>query len=358
MKSMIKAILAVAAVMAIVVVSMPVAEAQCAVGVRAFASIGGGMNAPKARFDASSFDDSGTEIGRFWATGNSSLGNNWAINNGGTADPNRLPLGCVSQGALPWWQVSQTTLRGFSGSISSPSCVANTCPGSDMTYLVEHWGASGPPGIDDNAGFVAVMTNRDPVGVVGGREWDLQKPVGADGTVAPLVEHPQVAIITSGKIGNQLTINFDYADAGASVYVDNGSTTADTAAVASVDLLVHYGSTDPGRARYATCGAQACTNLGTAGDCCWASVATAAYIGGAITGNSFQVDCGDESTNTWVSAGVIFDGGGGGSDVASALVGRATELQCDPTLAEPEKDIRPGYKQRRTPGRQPSRSGR
>lgn len=356
MKSIIRATLAVAAVLAMVAVTMPVAEAQCSTGVRGFASIGGGMAAPKARFDPAGFANAGQEIGRFWETGDSANGNNW------TVDPNRLPLSCPSQtgGPVsgPWWAVTQTTLRGIEGAISASNCTASTCPGADMTYLIEDWGVGGPPGIGSNAGFVAIMTNRDPAGLVGGREWDLAKPVGPDGSVAPMVEHPQVQITSSAKDTNDVVINFDYADAGASVYVDNGSTTADTAAVAGVDLLVHYGPTDPGRARYATCGVQACTNLGTAGDCCWASVSTAPYVGGAIAGNSFTVDCGDRSTNAWVAAGVLFDGGGLDKDVASALVGRATQLQCDPTLAEPTQDIRPGYKQRRTPTRQPSRSGR
>ena len=44
--------------------------------------------------------------------------------------------------------------------------------------------------------------------------------------------------------------------------------------------------------------------------------------------------------DTYIALGMTFEGGAGG-DVQSALVGRATILECDPNLADPEPTERP-----------------
>lgn len=381
MKFTVKVLLGLVVVGAVVATSIPVAEAQCGAGSRLFAGTSGGATTSKVRFNpAGTFGaaNPGSEIGRIWESTNSNNGNNWCVGGGATCDANRLPLpegvGCPSNDSTaPWWRVVQTTNRDIQGNIATGDCVLNTCPDLDLTFLVEDFGAApGPPGVGGTAYFTVLRTNRDAAGGCGARQWDIAKAGGAVACTSTnntflhqMLEHPTLKVVSSNKTSNDVNVSTNYGrpatggsianDVGENAFVNNGSTTADTAAIAFIDILAHAGPADPGRGRYATCGGSPCTNQGTSGNCCWTPIRQISYTGGPITNDQFTIDCGDRTEDIWVSAGITFQGGGAALNVQSALVGQAILVQCDPATADPEPKIRPGAGQRRT--ERPTRSG-
>jgi hypothetical protein len=346
-----KALVIVAATAAVIAVGMPDANAQCGAGPRPFASIGGGMNVPAARFDATASANAGN-IGRFWTSVNSDDGNNWGFTELGVPnlEPNkdsRNPaFGRCS--SLGWWQVALTTLRGFNGVIGAVGCEAVTCPGGDLSFAVEEYGPGGPPGINGTAYFGAWRTDRDPTGGGINRQWDLSVPSGA-GTFL-LQEFPKVQATDSSKVGNdtQVVANFGTTDgaatdAGASVWVNNGSILVDTGVLKSIDILEAAAPADPGRERF---------------NGVWVEKASITYNNAAVGGVVHTVDCGDRTEDVYVALGLTFEGGGGAKDVKSLLVGQAVLVQCDPTIAKPDSPIRPGARPRdvQPRGGEPSRT--
>jgi hypothetical protein len=237
-----------------------------------------------------------------------------------------------------------------------------------MALVEDYSVGSTPPGVNGSALFIVLRRQNEAAGCVA-RRWDFAPPLGTtvcsttSQVVQTMLEFPQLQITGSNKVSNDVVVTTNYGrpgnpggatDVGDNAWVNNGSTTADTAAITHIDIYQHIGPSDPGRLRYATCGGgPPCANLGTTGSCCWQKIRQIAYTGGPVTNDSFTVDCGDRTEDTWVAAGISFVGGSCGS-VESAMVGRAVQLQCDPATAIPQPKPRPGAPTRRD-DRSPSR---
>jgi hypothetical protein len=125
-----------------------------------------------------------------------------------------------------------------------------------------------------------------------------------------------------------------------------------TSVIASYDLLVHTGDTDPGRLRYQTgCAAP------NPGGRCWTLIDQIPFTGSSPQGVTAIVPCESVTKDSFIALGISFQGGAG-PNVPSSLVGRAVQIECDPNLAEPPKP-RPNIRtdERAAPAsRTPSRS--
>lgn len=350
MKSISKILVGVASVAALALMAAPAAHAQCGQP-QPFASIGAAKAAQiQVSINTAGTDNTGKEIGRFWVSNDSTRGNNF----GGS---------CPSTNADPlqsWWDscglagsgcTATPTFRGINASITGGSCLANTCPaidGSDqMTFLVEEWGAGGPPGIGGTAYWIGFRV--DVTATNANRFWNLARVTGNPPVNSTLnfleFPTPQVTGSTRNLTGGVDTTN-NFVDIGLNLHSASGAANtpiADGATLISYDLCTFHGAADPGRLRSAG----------------WSCGSHVPYANGAVSGAPFKVPCSDILADTWVAVGVTFDGGAG-PDVASALVGRAIRVECDPTIAEPEPLPRPGL--RPTPKKgatsKPVRSGR
>ena len=350
--------LAVLAVLALGFV--PAAEAQqaCSTGSRNFATVGGGGTTDKIYVLPGSSrggvdGDVGTEIGRFWQSEDSTQGNNFLFGDADyRMDDTLCPVVGNGQVAGGWWQVSETTKRGINGFISGAGCLSSTCPFGRITVVVEDFGADGPPGVNDTAHFIGFQVDDTPGGV---RHWDLSK-VAPPNTDLLFIEFPTPTITSSFKQGTDRVVTLNYANI--AFHVHGQTETAPIPAtdiIASYDLLVHTGDTDPGRLRYAdNCDAP------NPGGRCWTPVQQTPFTGSGPSGVVAVVPCESVTKDSFVSLGVSFHGGAG-PDIPSSLVGRAVQIECDPNLADPRQKPDSGQRygdrpSRRTPSR--SRSGR
>jgi hypothetical protein len=314
----------------------PAVNAQCATGARHFASVGGNTELPKVRILPGAsrggvLDGVGTEIGRFWQSADSTLGHNFLP---GDPDFKMDPLRCPTQGETQagqgWWQVAQTTKRGVTGLISGTGCMASTCPFGDMTFVIEDFGSSGPPGINDTAHFIGFRVDQTPGDY---RYWDLAKVAPPD-TDLLFIEFPVVTVTSSFKQGTDRVVTMNFANISFHVHGQSESAPIPaTEIIASYDLMVHSGDTDPGRLRYAdTCDAP------NPGGRCWTLVQQTPFTGVGPQGVSAVVPCESVTKDSFVALGISFKGGVG-PNVPSALVGRAVQIECDPNLADPR--VRP-----------------
>lgn len=287
------------------------AKGQCPTGVRAMASIGGGGPTTKMRVaPKGSFGAFGSELGRFWECSDSRFGNNFA-----PGDPDRKmdPFRCPSSG---WWHVTQTTKRGIAAYISSPSCMASSCPSGDLCALIEDWGGDGPPGALDSAFFIAWRTAYTPGSL---RTWDLADFCDAADCTVPFREFPVPLVASSSPQGTfEVRSNRDPVS---NVYVRTPEAGPASKLIHSLDLMVHLGSSDPGRDRNARCN----------GSPCWNLAKQIAYADADLATTSVSLLCDpEEPLKTFVAFGLSFVGGAGGP-VPSQLVGQAVQITCDCT---------------------------
>jgi hypothetical protein len=312
----------------------PVAKAQCSAGPRNFATVGGGGTTDKVRILPGSSRGGvtgalGSEIGRFWQSSNSAFGHNFVP---GDADFRMAGDRCPSQGATQvgggWWQVSNTTKRGISGWVSGVGCEAETCPVGDMTVIVEDYGPTGPPGLNDTAHFIGFRVDETPGGQ---RYWDLAK-VAPPETDLLFIEYPVPTVTSSFKQGTDRVVTLNFANVSFHVHGQTGTGPLPaTDIVASYDLMVHTGDTDPGRLRYAgNCEAP------NPGGRCWTLVQKTPFSGFGPEGVVAVIPCESVTKDSFVALGVSFKGGVG-PDVPSTLVGRSLQIECDPNLADPPK---------------------
>lgn len=318
----------------VLVFATPSAFAQCGAGVRSFATIGGGSSTSKVRVlpgtsRGGATGTLGSEIGRFWQSGDSTMGHNFIP---GDTDAKMNPVGCPTvgngQAGGGWWQISQTTKRGIQGAIGGVGCLASTCPVGDLTVVVEDYGAAGAPGVNGTAHFIAFRVDETPADV---RYWDLAK-VAPPETDLLFIEFPVPTITSSFKQGTDRVVTVNYANIS---FHAHGQTVAgpmsSTQLISSYDLMVHTGDSDPGRLRSAA----TCTAPNPGGRC-WTLIHQLPFTGVGPSGVQAVVPCESVTKDSFIALGVSFKGGSG-PNVPSALVGRAVEIECDPNLADPPK---------------------
>jgi len=349
MKSILKVLAGAAVIAVLAVAAAPVANAQCAPA-QVFASIGlfkpvsGGFK--QVVVNTSGVQNAGNEIGRFWAAGNSGNANNFA----GTC-----PSTAVSS-LDSWWDLcanatnqcagGATTFRGINGAFTGGLCTLSTCPnpgagGDQMIFLIEEWGPGGPPGIGADAFWVAMRVDGTPAAA---RLWDIARVSGNPPVNAVLPFNafpvPQVTGSSRNLTGGVDTTN-NYVDLGLNLHAISG--VPDSASIVSYDLCTFHGPSDPGRLRSAG----------------WTCTTSLPYTDAAKTGAAFKVPCADVINDTWYAVGATFNGGTG-QPVKSAMVGRAIQVECDPTIAEPEPLKRPGLRPTapKKAASKPARSGR
>lgn len=317
----------------ILVVTSPSAVAQCGAGVRVFATIGGGTSTSKVRILPGSSRNGttgtvGSEIGRFWQSNDSTLGNNFTPSDPDKKmDPLRCPTTGNGQAGGGWWQIAQTTKRGLSGAIGAVGCLASTCPFGDLSVVVEDYGSAGAPGINGTAHFIAFRVDETPADL---RYWDFAK-VAPPETDLLFIEFPVPTITSSFKQGTDRVVTMNYANVS---FHAHGQTVAgpmsSTQIVATYDLMVHTGDSDPGRLRSAaTCAAP------NPGGRCWTLIHQTPFTGVGPSGVTAVVPCESVTKDSFIALGVSFKGGT--ANVPSALVGRAVEIECDPNLADPPR---------------------
>jgi hypothetical protein len=316
--------------------------------VRNFATVGG-SGLVNMRIDPGlSNGELGLEYGRFWQCDDSASGNNFLP--GSTAKV-MAPAGtglCASTDAAQagggWWQVASTTQRGVNGLISGTGCFASTCPQGDLCTVVEDWGAGGPPGVGGTAFFVGWRSNETPPDF---RYWDHGKFCGTATCEVPMQEFPVPRVESSARdsaTGDADIVAGSDRDPSVNVYVQTPAAGAASQLIASYDLLIHTGTTDPGRDR----------NSGA-----WSPLATIAYADAALAGQPIVVPCTNEVDDSFIAFGLTFVGGDPGGPVPSQLVGSAIAIECDPNIADPKPKPTDTLRQRptqRTPTR--SRGGR
>jgi hypothetical protein len=328
MKSISRILGGAALVAVLVMAAAPAAEAQCAPG-QVFASIGLGTpmagSFKQVTVATAGKDNTGKELGRFWAAADSTKANNF----GGTCPSTNLGVPADS-----WWDLVGTD-RGISGGFTVGTCLLTSCPnpaaGADqMVFLVEEWGPGGPPGVGGTAYWIALRVDGTPAL---GRIWDLSRVTGNPpvNTVLPFLEFPTAQVTGSMRnLSGGVDTSNDYVDIGLNIHSGTGAgnvALADNLTATHYDICTFHGPADPGRLRSAG----------------WNCSTSVSYDNGAKTGVPFKVACPTIVDDTWVAIGVTFSGGAGPA-VKSNLVGRAIRVECDPTLAEPEPVKRPGLR--------------
>jgi len=331
--------LAALAAVALAAAAAPAALAQCAPA-QHFASIGlakPGQGAfAQVVVDTSLAEDAGHEIGRFWSAANSMEANNF-----GGSCPSTNPVASADG----WWQPcakesqcngGPPTHRGISGYLSGGTCTATSCPnpgagGDQLVFLVEDWGAGGPPGIGAAAYWVAFRVDGTPAPA---RLWDLGRVTGTPPVNATLPMRPfpvlQIKAAAKGPSALSVVIVGDIEDLGSGMHSavgDAGGAPPDSTTVKSYDLCTYFGPTEPGRLRSAG----------------WNCNHSVPYQDAAAVGVYKELECPSKPQGFWeywwVATGITFHGGAG-PDVQSTLVGRAIQISCE-TLAEPQPR-RPG----------------
>lgn len=300
MKSL-KIFVGVAAVAVLAVALAPVAEAQCP-SARIFASVGGMMETNLRVQPTAPVDTNGNEVGRFWDSGGSNLSNNF-----GGSCPSSI-----------WWGYNAAGNGQIDGALTEGACAQSGCPGSEMTLVVENYDAGGPPGVGGDAFFVAFRVDETP----GAFRWyDFGRSDGRVGGLVPWLPFPDVQVTSSSRLPNDdVEISATLVDVAGNTHGAIGATDMQPAASAMVNeyqLLRATGMTDPGRSRTL-----------------WTPIATFPYNDSGATVGPLTIPCDDTVNDTWLAVGIGFNGGSAGN-VDSELVGRAIQVECNPTLADP-----------------------
>jgi hypothetical protein len=297
-------ILVVITALVVVVGVVSDAWAGCAPA-RLFRSQGKPNNTANINFDPTGTDASGNQIGRLWDSDDANNSNNFT--------PGQCP-------AANFWILNTNGTYKIDAYHGSAECNPTGCPADNMTVVVEDYAAGGPPGINSTAFYLAFMVLETPAN---DRWWDYGLIDGLPtGTTLAMVEFPSVDITGSSRTDANIQVNYNNTPQETNVHTWAESTEYPTNRVISEWQLVKAtGLGDPGRAR----------SNG------WVTIQTTPYdpLGPAA---QFLVPCSDTNTDEYIAIGIGFNGGAAGV-IDSALVGPATQLECDPNLAQPDHPV-------------------
>lgn len=332
MKGSLKVLAALGATAMVAALLAPAALAQCPAG-REFANFGGMSTVtPVYRIDTNGLQDNNNEIGTFWESSNS--------NNNAGGQHFGVPSTCPTQGvngvSAPWWLQGTTTyipppFRGIRGFVASPGCTMTLCPnnGASLTVVVEDQTADG-----SDAGFIAYMADETPAAT---RWWDYGRTAPANGVPGnyqhTMERFPKANVTSSSGPPPGTTVTNGYANVDVNFHgVSGAGNTAlpASSAIASYDIVMFHGGSDPGRQRSA-----------------WSPLKSIPYSDAAVVGDQIAVPCPDTAGDTFLAVGVTYKGGAGPA-VKSVLVGGSTAVECNPNIAQPDDDkgkpkFRPGH---------------
>ena len=248
--------------------------------------------------------DPSVVIGRFWDANNF---NN--INNG--------PGGslCPASVWLSNWNAPDPALYivGFMGATASATpcdnvglCLANT----SMMLTIETKSLDGL-----NASFTVGRVKNS---------FEIQDPVSSTDydfarTPGQMVMVPVPRPRSTRTAPNTFTVAYDTTSPG--IHLQDGFTAPDS--LVSYKLVTANSPTDPGRSPSA-----------------WATLPalrTDANTGSTVTLPGVVVDCANQPTVPhWIAVQALFQGGSAGPQ-AGSYIGAATQINCDPTIADPKK---------------------
>lgn len=331
MKPSMRLLMGLGAALAIVALATPAAFAQCAQA-REVAMNGNGMTHGRLGVNTQAeipMLNNQSEIATFWETG--VPGNNSGGAHFGT--PSTCPSDSGLAGA-PWWDfggawANDDAARSIQFFVASTGCTMNLCPavGASITVLVEDQTADGL-----DAGFITFTADETPGPI---RWWDLARVDPAtqpsNDVVHPMYAFPRVA--TSGSSGPppNTTVTNDYRDVAQNTWVVGPSgPLPPNAVVDSFDVFYHHGPGEPSTGRVRSG---------------WTFLKSIPYANAGVVADSFLVPCPTTVDDTFLAVGMTFDG------VESYYVGKSTQVECDPNIADPDDtpEIRPRDRLQRKP---------
>lgn len=207
---------------------------------------------------------------------------------GGPVGPNAIIAGGLNQ---------NNNCTGLSG-----------CPAGSLTVLLEE------PSADDSDAFVVIV-----------RVDETAPPNYNFLTLAPNyaeIAFPRARVVTSNRGVSDVVIDWRLPNADANFTgKDAGGTLSADSTINN--YILYEADSDAGRDASM-----------------WNEVARVAYVSsadGSQTG--YSVDCSNEAVDKFYAVGLELAGGAAGVD--TQLVGAATQIECDPNLAEPDQRRKP-----------------
>ncbi len=326
MKATFRIVLGLCAAVAIVALLAPTSHAQCTVS-REFGGQGNAMFTGRiiVNTTTNNFPNNGNEHKSFWDAGKAATNNSGGVH-----------FGSVALCTDAWWQTGTAFLgvqSGIQGFIASLNCQMTACVDPMViSTLVEDTTPDG-----SEAGFVIYTTDETPAGI---RYYDHARTAGIAGVPSAQATHtfqryPRVDVTGSTGPPPTTKVTNNYADLALN-YHGADLTAQATSGIVSYDIMMFHGGADPGRLRSA-----------------WTLVKQIAYSNAGIAGDMINVSCPTSAGDTYLAVGATFDGDGNkvlsAGDVKSVLVGRATSVECNPNIADPEPKVKRPSIQRTKP---------
>lgn len=275
-------VLGIVSAVALAVVAAPLAEATCAPAKR-FSQ----WDASSATYAYTNFQQPQTNaaiIGALWQTGARSAANEGS--------------GCEDTSWLNPY-AGQWYINGFLNGLDPQGdlCQPTGCPSGDMTIVVE------APRSGGGAEF----------GVTRVGETSFGFNYSTAGTLNT-ADIPRPNVSSSGRSGTNVNINFtlpgrDSAYAGAAPV---------NQAISSYRIVRFRGNADPGR-----------------GSGQWSLLQSFPYNSAGVSG-SLTIDCADTTQDEFIATQVSYDNG----QYLGALVSQSVRIECDPNLANPDRDFK------------------
>jgi hypothetical protein len=312
MKRNLNIFIAVAAVAVIAAMLAPVLEAQC-VPARKFASrILAGVDATGERVRCTGY---GCELNLDTANGDAFCSTNLNTWIGGAGCP--LDAWFKQTGAGP----CSTPRRCIDADIGSAACnnATQSCPfnaGCDLTLWVEDKTLDGT-----DAGFLTYRVDQTPAEA---RTWDYARL--QDGAVVlDINPYPVPEVLASSRPTPTSDVEADIQYADLVVHYESaGPASQATGAIKEWDVYQFLGTADPGRDIAGT----------------WTKIAEIPYNNASVTQTAVTIDCqGNTTDNAYLAVGVTV-GDDAGNEIESIYVGKATIVECDPDLADPQTPTR------------------